>query len=288
MRLTVLGGAGAWSGPGQGCSGYLVEHDGFRLLLDPGYATLPALLSVVTANGVDAVLISHGHPDHCADLGALLRARVLGDEPSEPLQVYAPARALDRMLSAEPIRRVREAADITLVRDGTYSQIGPFAVNWVGLPHHVTNLGMRITADRQTLAYTGDSGPTAERIDLGKGVDLLLAEATWPEEVPALDAAFLCSAVQVAQHAVQSYAVQTVLTHLRPGTDRGLVTHLVEREGLYGSDVAVPGLIIDLDPEPTIRPRRSQTSTGLGALLLDRRSYSEGRPRRAAGGGTPD
>jgi ribonuclease BN (tRNA processing enzyme) len=41
MRLTVLGGCGAWPAAGQACSGYLVEHDGFRLLIDPGYAILP-------------------------------------------------------------------------------------------------------------------------------------------------------------------------------------------------------------------------------------------------------
>src|SRR5919108_5556668 len=44
MRLTVLGGCGAWPAAGQACSGYLVEDDGFRLLLDPGYAVVPRLL----------------------------------------------------------------------------------------------------------------------------------------------------------------------------------------------------------------------------------------------------
>ena len=55
MRLTVLGGCGAWPAAGQACSGYLVEHDGFRLLIDPGYATLPRLLQSIDADDVDAV-----------------------------------------------------------------------------------------------------------------------------------------------------------------------------------------------------------------------------------------
>jgi ribonuclease BN (tRNA processing enzyme) len=67
MRLTVLGGCGAWPAAGLACSGYLVEHDGFRLLIDPGYATFPRLLEVMDAAQVDAVLVSHGHPDHCAE-----------------------------------------------------------------------------------------------------------------------------------------------------------------------------------------------------------------------------
>ena len=56
MRLTVLGGCGAWPAAGQACSGYLVEHDGFRLLVDPGYATLPRLLEQLNA-AMNAALI---------------------------------------------------------------------------------------------------------------------------------------------------------------------------------------------------------------------------------------
>jgi ribonuclease BN (tRNA processing enzyme) len=74
MQVTALGGCGAWPGAGEACSGHLVEHDGFRLLVDPGFATTPRLLEIVTTEQVGAVFISHGHPDHCADLNTLLRA----------------------------------------------------------------------------------------------------------------------------------------------------------------------------------------------------------------------
>ncbi|WP_406440471.1 hypothetical protein OHB14_16390 [Streptomyces sp. NBC_01613] len=75
MRLTVLGGCGAWPTAVQACSGHLVEYDGFRLLVDPDYATLPRLLRHATVTAVGAVPISHGHPDHCAGFDPLLRAR---------------------------------------------------------------------------------------------------------------------------------------------------------------------------------------------------------------------
>ena len=89
MRLTVLGGSGGYPSAGGACSGYLVEHDGFRLLVDPGYAIVPRLLEIVPAEAIDAVLVSHGHPDHVADLNPLLRARVLRDDPPPPLPAYA-------------------------------------------------------------------------------------------------------------------------------------------------------------------------------------------------------
>jgi ribonuclease BN (tRNA processing enzyme) len=101
MRLVVLGGCGGWPEPGQACSGFLVEHDGFRLVVDLGYATVPRLLEQAAAREIDAVFISHGHPDHCADLNPLLRARALAADPPPPLPVYALPGALDAVLALD-------------------------------------------------------------------------------------------------------------------------------------------------------------------------------------------
>lgn len=101
MRLRVLGGCGVWPEAGRACSGYLAEHDGFRLLVDVGYATVSRLLEWVAADQVDAVFISHGHPDHCADLNPLLRARALRDDPPAPLPVYSLPGALDAVLALD-------------------------------------------------------------------------------------------------------------------------------------------------------------------------------------------
>ena len=95
MRLTVLGGSGAWPTAAQACSGYLLVHHGFRVLVDPGFAVMPRLQEHASPASVDAVLVSHGHPDHCADLAPLLRARAYADPPCPPLAVHAPPGALD-------------------------------------------------------------------------------------------------------------------------------------------------------------------------------------------------
>jgi ribonuclease BN (tRNA processing enzyme) len=129
VRLTVLGGCGAWPAAGQACGGYLVEHDGFRLLIDPGYATLPRLLQSIDADEVDAVLVSHGHPDHCADLNPLLRARTFRDDrpPAAALPAYAPPGALGPVLALD-----RPAAWTSSVRDSAQAAAegyaGPIAV----------------------------------------------------------------------------------------------------------------------------------------------------------------
>jgi ribonuclease BN (tRNA processing enzyme) len=74
MRLTVIAGSGGYPGRGRPCSGYLVDADGFALLIDPGYGVATAL-SLDRVGEFDEVLVSHADPDHCADLNPILRAR---------------------------------------------------------------------------------------------------------------------------------------------------------------------------------------------------------------------
>jgi ribonuclease BN (tRNA processing enzyme) len=127
MRLRILGSCGAWPGPGQACSGYLVEHDGFRLLIDLGYATVPKLLEQMNADEVDAVFISHGHPDHCADLNPLLRARALRDDPPAPLPLYALPGALDAVLALDRPGMLEAAYVLHEISAGSRLDIGRFA-----------------------------------------------------------------------------------------------------------------------------------------------------------------
>ena len=195
MRLTVLGGCGAWPDAGQACSGYLVENDGFRLLVDPGYATVPRLLQQVTADDVDAVFVSHGHPDHCADLNPLLRARALRDDlRPPPMPVYALPGALDAVLALDRAGMLDSAYTLHEFAAGDHFDIGPFGIQTRLLPHFMPNAGVRLAAGGQVLAYTGDSGPSPVVADLARGADLLLAEASFAGEVPEDSRRYLSSA----------------------------------------------------------------------------------------------
>ena len=247
MRLTVLGACGAWPEPGQACSGFLVEQDGFRLVVDLGYATVPRLLGVLDASQVDAVVISHGHPDHCADLNPLLRARALREDPAPPLPVYAPPGALDAVLRMDQAQTLAGSYQVHEVLPGTSLQIGPMHVQTRQLPHWLPNLGVRLTAGGRTLAYTGDTGPSEEVVRLAADADLLLAEATYLDPAPADAAAYLSTASVAGRQAAQAGVDGLLLTHLWPGADR--VAHLAEARAGYPGDVALatPGLQVDLD-----------------------------------------
>jgi ribonuclease BN (tRNA processing enzyme) len=246
MRLTVLGGCGAWPAARQACSGYLVEFDGFRLLMDPGYATVPRLLESTDASQIDAVFVSHGHPDHCADLNPLLRARAMRDDPPPPVPVYAPPAALAAVLALDHPRTLAGSYVLhELVMGGTLD-IGPFRAQTRLLPHWLPNAGIRLAAGGRVLAYTGDTGPAAEVVELARDADLLLAEATHVDAVPEPSRQYLTSAPQAGQQAAVAGARHLLLTHLWPGTDPAVSRAAAadQYDGPLG--VATAGLVLDL------------------------------------------
>jgi ribonuclease BN (tRNA processing enzyme) len=246
VRLTVLGGCGAWPAAGQACSGFLVEHDGFRLLVDAGYATMPRLLEHVAAPDLDAVFISHGHPDHCADLNPLLRARVLRDDPAPPLPVYALPGALDVVLALDSPRMMAGACTLHEFEAGHTLDIGPFQAMTRLLPHSRPNAGIRLDSGGTAIAYTGDSGPAPEIAVLARDAALLVAESSYIDQVPEDSLTTLSSARLSGQQAARAGAGQLLLTHLLPGTDTAAA--LVAANSEYDGDisVAMAGLVIDL------------------------------------------
>jgi ribonuclease BN (tRNA processing enzyme) len=246
VRLTVLGSCGAYPEAGRACSGYLVEHDGFRLLVDLGYAVVPRLFELITAADVDAVFITHGHPDHCADLSPLLRARVLGGEPLPPLPVYALPGALDAVLALDRPGMLTDGYVLHELNPGSSLDIGPFGVRTRLLPHSRPNAGVRLDAGGRTLAYTGDTGADDGVADLARDADLLLAEASFTDQVPEDLRGTLSSADLQGRQASAAGAGRLLLAHLMPGTDPAAARAAAGR-GYHGDvGVATQGLVVEL------------------------------------------
>ena len=181
---------------------------------------LPKLLRTVAADEVDAVLVSHGHPDHCADLNPLLRARAFMEHPPSPLPVHALPEALDAVLALDRPSMIGDSYRLETFEAGDSISIGPFAVETALLPHPRPNAGFRIAARGASLAYTGDAGPDAALIVLARDADLLLAEASYADEVPEDNRGALSSAGDAARQAADAGVRSLILTHLLPGTDR--------------------------------------------------------------------
>ena len=146
--LTVLGSCGAWPEAGRACSGVLLDADGFRVVIDLGYGTASRLfhaLGSTSGDGLDAVVITHRHPDHMVDLHALFRARWFASRNSPPLPVYAAVGVREQLVSMD---EPDDGADVDRIfafnpLPGNYT-VGPLTLSALDLPDHVPNSGVRI------------------------------------------------------------------------------------------------------------------------------------------------
>ena len=224
MRVTVLGSSGAYPAAGGAASGYLLEHDGFRLALDFGTGAMANLQRHIPHAELDAVVLSHEHMDHCLDLYPLFIARFFASERLRALPLWTPPGTFDRIAALEDEEgrtQMRGVFDLHEVEAGGQFEVGPFAFSTRLLPHWVPNSGMRISADGAVLCYTGDTGPSEEVEVIARDADLLIIEASWQDrDLAAGKQPFHLTARQGAQHAKRAGARRTLLSHFWPGSDR--------------------------------------------------------------------
>jgi ribonuclease BN (tRNA processing enzyme) len=214
LTLTVLGCSGTYPGAGGTCSGYLVRSPGASLVVDLGGGTLANLQRHQAIGDIDALVLSHVHPDHWLDLPVLRNAMryVLG---IEGLPVYGTA---ETWLMAEVI--VGQLPPTLLwhnVDESSVVEVGDQVVRFSRTDHPVETLAVRVDAGGRSLLYSADTGSGWDPGATGADVDLMVCEASLePEhegEVQHL------SARQAGKLARTLGAGRLVVTHVVPGVD---------------------------------------------------------------------
>jgi ribonuclease BN (tRNA processing enzyme) len=250
MRVTVIGCSGSFPGPDSPASCYLLEADGFRLVLDLGNGSLGVLQRYAELFGIDAICLSHLHADHCVDMGAYWVARqYTAQGPRPPIPVYGPPGTAERVtgFGGEDLERVRERFDF--IDHAPETGIGPFRLTTERMNHPVETYGFRIEQAGWRLAYSADTGESDALVRLAEGVDLLLCEASFLD-VPGNRPNLHLSARQAAEHAVRAGVGELVLTHLVPWHDRD--RSLAEAAAVYRGplSLATTGLVLGPDGPP--------------------------------------
>lgn len=220
--VTVLGSAGTHVGPARACSSYLVEALGVRLLLDCGNGSLANLQQRCDVADVDALVISHLHPDHFADIYSLYYALRFHPRGEQSLTVYAPAGSrahLAQLLTSDSAPTFGSILDFHEVAAGDRLQIGPATVDLHAADHPVETLASRVEVDGRTVAFTADSGYTERLIPCAQGADLLVCDATWLERERPLPEGIHMTGAQAGRLAAEAEVTTLVLTHILPTTD---------------------------------------------------------------------
>jgi ribonuclease BN (tRNA processing enzyme) len=224
MRLTVLGASASYAGAGQACAGYLVEADGTRVLLDCGNGVLSNLGRIVDPTKLDAIFITHSHPDHFLDLFTLqaaIRYAPSGPVPVGPVPLYAPEGLYERMRCLHDERGLEDmeaAFTCDLLEAGPAITVGPLTVTPMPVEHIPETYALRVSEGGSVLCYTSDSRPGLLVEEAASGADVVLAEATLPAEYAGK--APHMTAEEAGRLAVTAGARRLVLTHLWPTADR--------------------------------------------------------------------
>jgi ribonuclease BN (tRNA processing enzyme) len=223
VDLTILGSSASFPGPGRACAGYLVSSGGTHVALDLGNGTLANLSIATDPYALDAVCVSHLHPDHFLDLFALMAMiRYAPEGARRPMALFAPEGLRERMgdlMSSHGRRDLDEAFSWSTLREGQPFQIGTLTMTPLAVEHDGPTFALRAQADGRTLLYTSDSRYSDPVRQAATGCDLLLAEATLPETYAGR--APHMTPAEAGHLATEAGASTLVLTHLWPTVPRG-------------------------------------------------------------------
>lgn len=258
MRVTVIGCAGSFAGPDSAASSYLVEHEDaagrtWRVLLDLGSGAFGPLQKVLDPAILDAVVISHLHPDHYLDLTGLEVFWAYNERRDLPqLPLHAPAELPAKLRgiqgrSCDVPDGVQAVpfAHRTLV-GGEDFRIGPIRFSPHAVVHPVEAYGFRITAGAEVLAYSGDSDACPALDALAADSDLFLCEAGYVEGRDDRFPGIHLTGRRAGETAVRAGARRLVLTHVPAWTDPAVP--LAEARAVYPGPVemAAPMAILEV------------------------------------------
>ena len=260
MKLTIVGATGSMSGPDGAASCYLIQATGFdpdlqedrvwSLVLDIGPGAFGQLWRYMDPRNVDAILVSHGHPDHLADIMSLevfLKWHPEGTAPRK--RVIGPEDIPHRIAQIEGYRDdagVSTFYHFDTAKEGRKFQVGPFLIYTFPGYHTVESYGFRVEGpsdvhpgETVSIAYTGDTDLCAPMFQMAHGVDLLLSECGFTNETQVRG--IHLSGTRAGLLARESGVKQMVLTHIQPWTDPEIPQAEAAEILGYVPEVAVPG-----------------------------------------------
>jgi ribonuclease BN (tRNA processing enzyme) len=226
VRITVLGCSGSVVGPDSPASGYLLRApDTPPTVIDFGGGVLGALQRHADPSSVH-VLLSHLHADHCLDLpGLFVWRRYHPSSPTGKALMYGPSDTWSRLGAASSpyggeIDDFSDIFDIHHWVDSREVEIGALKVLPRVVCHPTESFGMRFTnRDGASFVYSGDTGYCDTIIELARGADVFLCEASWthsPDRPPNLH----LSGTEAGRIATAAGVGELLLTHIPPWTSR--------------------------------------------------------------------
>jgi len=235
LSITVLGCSGTWASADSACSGYLVSDGPTKVWIDCGPGTLTALQWHCSLEDLDAIVITHEHPDHCLELPVVRNAMVHGLGLRD-VRLYAPRGVYSMLEKLMGTRAIADAFLPKLVGDRSVARIGALRLAFSRTDHPVETLAVRVDDEgapgSPALAYSADTGPGWSVAALGDGIGLAVVEATLLASDVGESEAVHRTAAHTGADARAAGVGRLVVTHVPPTGDGE--AHRAEAEAAFG------------------------------------------------------
>lgn len=255
MKLTIIGCSGSFPGPESPASCYLLsaEHEGrtWRIVLDLGNGALGKLQQHMALEELDAVCLSHLHPDHFMDLCGLhvaIRWRP-GGWPGDRVPVYGPAATAERIVNAygiDPEPGMDPDFDFRSWAPGRSETVGPFTITPVPVRHPIDEAyALRVEVSggsgsalrTETLTFSGDTDACEGLVEAARDADLFLCEAAFEDGRDDHIEGVHLNGARAGEMAARAGVGRMLLTHVPVWTSKKVLLEHARRS--YDGDLAV-------------------------------------------------
>ncbi|KGX84789.1 MBL fold metallo-hydrolase [Pontibacillus litoralis] len=211
MKVTVNGFWGGFPAANGATSSYLISSKGFNLLVDCGSGALSKLQTHTDVMDLDAVILSHYHFDHIADIGVLqyaVKVQNIVRETNKILPIYGHKEDMAGFRSLG-----HEDTEARAYDPEQGLQVGPFIIQFLKTIHPAPCYAMRISDGDATVVYTADTSYREEYISFSEDADLLITDSNFYDGMDGSGPGHMTS-TESAHIATSAHVKQLWLSHL--------------------------------------------------------------------------
>lgn len=228
LRLIPIGVGGAYARPGEVQSAYLVRAGDAAICLDLGAGALNRLQDEIAPERLSAIVISHLHPDHCADLFSLRVYMSWGPGGGRRLRILGPAGLRERLIGFAGVAGWDDAFAFEIIEGPTGgTDVDGLRISWAEVPHGPPTFAIRVGAGGDSVTYGADCAPNDALVELASGTQLLVAECSHGAQ-PLPPEPIHLSGREAGEIASRAGAGRLLLTHCYPEHDRDAALDLAQ------------------------------------------------------------